>query len=118
MDEDSTAQPRDHDPKVQGILDDLYATAEGVCGKPMETSVKDWWFTHYRGSIYYALNHKKKEYDKEAKMQLHAKAQELGAAARKLAGNGELVTPLHACLAAFQVDCPPGALAFREDWCN
>ena len=104
------------DQELEDILNELYAKAEKACGNPIDTAkVKAWWTTHSRGNFYYAINHKKKKY-KDAREQLLMKAEDLGRTARKIAGDGQVVTPLHACLASFQVDCP--ASAIREDWCN
>jgi hypothetical protein len=104
------------DSEVEEILVALFEKAKKGCGNPMDTdNVKKWWFAHYRGNFYYAIHHKKKKYE-EAAEQLLMKADDLGKTARKIAGDGALVTPLHACLASFQVDCPVSVI--REDWCN
>ena len=107
---------RDDDSEVEAILAELFNKAEKACGSPMETDkVKAWWSTHYRGNFYYAIHHKNKKY-KDAQAQLLMKAADLGKTARIIAGDGATVTPLHACLASFQVDCPTSVI--REDWCN
>jgi hypothetical protein len=101
--------------EVEKILEELFSLAKNACKKPLEKdTVQQWWFAHYRAHFYYAIVHKQKKY-KEAKSILQQKATMLGQAAERIAGSGQTVTPLHACLASFEVDCSP---RYREDWCN
>ena len=58
---------------------------------------------------------KKKVFDKDEAAPV-GKAQELGRAARALAGPFAPISTLHAAVASYQVDCPP--IGDLEDWCN
>lgn len=100
--------------QVEKILEELYKKAQAACKEPIEKSVKAHWYRHYRGNFYYAIHYKELKYA-DAKEELMRKSDDLGKVARRIAGDGNTVTPLHATLASFEVDCPADLF---EDWCN
>ena len=101
--------------EVEAILDELVSVALAAAGGTVLKDVERWWRGQYRAKFFYAIRMKKKSYGSD-KSKLRAKAEELGRAARALAGADAAISPLHAAVASFQVDCPPTGIL--EDWCN
>ena len=100
---------------VELILDELVGVALGAAGGTVLKDVEAWWRGQYRAKFFYAIRMKKRTYASD-KDKLRLKAEELGRVARALAGADGAISPLHAAIASFQVDCPPTGIL--EDWCN
>jgi hypothetical protein len=101
--------------QVNQILDELIeGVALRAAGEPVDGEVVAWWRNQYKAKFFYAIRMKNRVYAQDRTVLL-AKAEELGKAARALAGP-ESITTRHAALASHQVDCPP--IGLLEDWCN
>jgi len=101
--------------QVNQMLDELIDEALRTAGGTVDGGVVPWWRNQYKAKFFYAIRVKGRKYADD-RSKLLKKAEELGKAARDLAGVGSITT-LHAAIASHQVDCPP-TLGILEDWCN